>query len=424
MILTVFAQTARFSPREFLSYLERPEPAYRFEVKASVRGSEQIELTSQTWQGSDWKHTILFRQPDKIAAKGTAILFITGDGPKEGDFTLLPLVTQATGMPTAMLHNIPNQPLYGMKEDDLIAHTFEQYFKTKDASWPLLFPMAKSAIKAMDAIQAHTAKTQNPIKRFVVCGASKRGWTTWFVGASGDKRVIGIAPMVYDNLKLNQQMKHQIEAWGDYSEQIQDYTRRGLQAKLESPEGKHLAEIVDPYSYRDRIHVPILIVNGGNDPYWTVDALAQYWKDLKQPHWCSIVPNAGHNLGNGFQAIGAIGGFARSLAGAYPMPKFSVDTTVAAKTDSQSEARSVRTSIKFSGTSPAAVTVWTVTNEKTDFRKAAWKAAATQTGISGPTTALTFTVPARQPSAVLVECRYKIGEREFTLSWPVKVLKP
>ena len=44
----------------------------------------------------------------------------------------------------AAVNKVPNQPLYdGRKEDALIAYTFDQFLKTGDREWPLLFPMTE-----------------------------------------------------------------------------------------------------------------------------------------------------------------------------------------------------------------------------------------------------------------------------------------
>ena len=57
---------------------------------------------------------------------------------------------------------VPNQPLVfaddpgnQRNEDAIIAYTFDKFLKTQDPTWPLLLPMAKSAVRAMDTIQDH-----------------------------------------------------------------------------------------------------------------------------------------------------------------------------------------------------------------------------------------------------------------------------
>src|SRR2546430_657604 len=121
--------------------------------------------------------------------------------------------------------------------------------------------MVKSTVRAIDSLQAFAAHEKlAPIKRFIVTGASKRGWTTWLT-ATVDARVKAIIPMVYDNLDLQAQMPHQLQTWGQYSEQIQDYTRRGIQAKMGTTEGRRLTAMVDPYTFRRSLAMPKLIVN-------------------------------------------------------------------------------------------------------------------------------------------------------------------
>lgn len=414
-MLTLLALIAM--PTELDAYLRKPDPSYRYAAKTTARGLE-IDLTSGTWQGTVWRHKILYQPPKRLAARGTGILYITGDGPTAGDMAMLGIVAEGTGMPVAMLFKVPNQPIFDLREDDLIAHTFQRYLETGDASWPLLFPMTKAAIRAMDAVQDATKDTDNPIRRFVVCGASKRGWTTWLVGASGDRRVVGIAPMVIDNLNLAAQMPHQIATWGEYSPQIQDYTKRGLQAQLQTPRGRRLGAMIDPYSYRDRIKMPALIIRGSNDPYWTVDALDQYEKGLKMPHWTLDVPNAGHDLKGGFMAAESIGAFARSLAGGPRLPKV--------EWSFRRNGPVVAVGAFSKGLRYDSLKTWVATSDSLDFRPSAYSAVPDQEpALPGgrERSENRIVLAAGKNAAMFVEARYKVDGRAFSLSSPTYVFK-
>ncbi len=68
--------------------------------------------------------------------------------------------------------------------------------------------------------------------------------------------------------------------------------------KTETPEGTKLWKMVDPFTYRDRLTKPKLLINGTNDRYWTLDALDLYWNELKGPKYLVELPNAGHGLDN------------------------------------------------------------------------------------------------------------------------------
>jgi PhoPQ-activated pathogenicity-related protein len=139
---------------------------------------------------------------------------------------------------------------------------------------------------------------------FVVTGGSKRGWTTWLTAAV-DRRVSAIAPLAYDNLGMSDQMQYQLDAWGAFSSQVSDYTRRNIPQRLlvgDEP-AQRLEAMVDPYAYRDDIVVPKLIVTGTNDVYWALDAADLYDDDLVGETHRLYVPNAGHGMESGIARV-------------------------------------------------------------------------------------------------------------------------
>ncbi|HEX3869950.1 MAG TPA: PhoPQ-activated protein PqaA family protein, partial [Pirellulales bacterium] len=129
----------------------------------------ELTLTSQTWQGIEWKHQLYLLKPSKVRDSSRALLYISGGAwkpefeqpPKDGEQIpsqagMLLDAAEHLGTPVAIILQVPQQPLFdGMTEDRLISYTFEKFLRTGDDTWPLLLPMTKSAVRAMDTLQAY-----------------------------------------------------------------------------------------------------------------------------------------------------------------------------------------------------------------------------------------------------------------------------
>jgi len=321
---TVFGQGSL--PTEFFDYLAMTEGQAVWgigDTKNLMMGSvTPVHLHSQVWRGITWEHTLLICEPVDLQITDVALLFISGDhGPKDAMFGLY--MAKLTGMRVALLADVPNQPLFaGIREDALIAYTFGRYLEEGCLTWPLLFPMTRSAIAAMDAVETMAKERwETPLRGFVVAGASKRGWTTYLVAAAVPERVLGIVPMVFDMLNKAIQIEHQIDIWGDISPQIYDYADLLLSPVAQTPLGKRLLWLVDPFTYRYAFTMPKLIILGSNDPFWPVDALTLYWAALPQPKLTLMVPNSGHGLDDRMRVTQSVAAFVHLVVTDVPLPR-------------------------------------------------------------------------------------------------------
>ena len=405
---------------DLAEYIKKPEPKYSWKLKDKTVGQQgttyELELVSQEWHDIVWKHQLEVYQPKDVAPNATMLIYNTGR------WNILNRVlgfelAQKIKAPVAILYDIPNQPLFdGKKEDALIAETFVRALADKDTSWPLLFPMAKSVIKAMDALQAFSKEEfKEPVKQFVLSGASKRGWTTWLASAS-DPRIVAFVPIVIDTLNMTKQMDNQLRSFGEYSAMIHDYTERKLVPLPKTEEAKKLWQMVDPYFYRDKLTQPKLLICGNNDPYWVGDALNLYWDDLKGDKWVLYVPNAGHDLvepdGKRTRTLNALAAFTRAQTIGKPLPglKWKHDNV-----DGHARLHVEAT------VAPSGARVWEATSATRDFRKAKWTESAAT--IADKSITVTTALPKEGYKEFYVEMDYEMDGIKYNPSTQLRVLE-
>lgn len=332
-----------------------------------------LDLVSQTWlttnevDRTEWHHWLTIITPKTVAHR-TGLLFITGGdngkpAPEKPDGNLV-RIAQATRSVVAELRMVPNQPLVfngenrTRQEDAIIAYSWDKYLRTGDERWPLRLPMTRSAASAMDAITRFCATPEggsNVVERFVVCGGSKRGWTTWSIAAV-DKRVEAIIPLVIDLLNIEPSFRHHYEVYGFFAPAVHDYLEMDTMNWLGSPENRGLLAIEDPYSYRDRLTLPKFMINASGDQFFLPDSAQFYFDALSGPKFLRYVPNTDHSLkeSDAFQSVLAC---YSSVLHHTPLPEFSFKLEKDGRY--QVTAR----------TTPKEVKLWQATNPKArDFR--------------------------------------------------------
>lgn len=417
-ILILLALAPMAARADLDAYFKKAEPSFQWEKTAeqTVDGCQIVDLavTSQEWQGMLWKHRVTIARPQKLEfPKFCMILNTGGNGGRPNDYALAARMANMTGATYAVVWNSPNQPIYGKNEDDLIVHTWLKFLETGDESWPLHFPMAKAVLKSMDAIQAFAKEAGwGTLDEFLPYGGSKRGWTTYLVGASKDPRVKAIAPLVIDILYVAKQTDHMLASYGKPSEQIAEYSAANIAELIKTPKGKRLMELEDPISYRTRYTMPKLLILGTNDRYWTQDALNLYWDDLPGPKWVLYVPNSGHGLEDRERAYATLTAFARMVAGRSKWP--TIKWTYAD--------RNGGAELKLSSDLPASeARLFRNSGAPTkDMRDSKWSfEPMKQDGMSFGAVALT---PAEGFCAIFGEAVYTIAGRTFTLSTQVRIL--
>ncbi len=358
-------------------YVAKPDPNYSYKITNTIKKEGftvyVVRMTSQQWRTAAevdkpiWEHWMTIIQPDEVASPN-GFLFISGGsvnskepGVPAPTFTDMAVRTKSV---VAELKMIPYEPLTfkdetkSRNEDGIIAYTWEKFMRTGDETWPLRLPMTKASVRALDTVTAVAASTEGgkksaKVEKFIVSGGSKRGWTTWTT-AIVDDRVIAIVPYVIDCLNLEKGLEHHFRAYGFWAPAVRDYLNVVTWAG--TPQYKALMDIEDPYSYRDRLTMPKMIINSAGDQFFLPDSSQFYFDDLKGEKHLRYVPNSNHGL-DGTDAPFTLDAFYESVLKGTPRPrynwKFEKDGSITVNTLDK----------------PTEVKLWYATNPKTrDFR--------------------------------------------------------
>ncbi len=358
-------------------YVAAPDPSYQWKAVAALPGNGYtaylIELVSQRWRNESevdrprWQHQLTLVVPEEVANDSALLVIAGGSNDKPAPAQANPLLAIAAIMTrsvTAELRMVPNQPLTfagetdPRAEDGIIAYSWDKYLRTGDETWPLRLPMTKSVVRAMDAITGYcrsAAGGEVEIGRFVLAGASKRGWTAW-TAAAVDKRVAAVIPVVIDLLNIEASFEHHYRAYGFWAPAIAAYQTSGIMRWAGTAALASLLEIEDPFAYRDRLSMPKFVVNSAGDQYFLPDSSRFYFDALIGEKYLRYVPNTNHSL-KGSDARESVLTFYHAVVADQPRPKFSwsfaPNGVIEVKTATQ----------------PLAAVLWQATNsEARDFR--------------------------------------------------------
>lgn len=324
-------------------YVFAPDANYGYQLVNTIEGDGYtaflLSMRSQAWRNAQevdrpvWEHWLLIIQPDQVKESTGLLLIGGGSNGRRAPRAPSPLLTSLavrTQSVVAELRMVPNQPLVfagedkSRTEDGIIAYSWDKFLRTGDESWPLRLPMTKSAVRAMDTITSFCGSPERgsvAVNRFVVAGGSKRGWTAWATAAVDD-RVVAVAPFVIDVLNVEKSMEHHYRAYGFWAPAIHDYTEMNLHDWSGTPQYETLMRIEDPYSYKDRLTMPKLIVNSAGDEYFLPDSWQFYFDDLQGDKYLRYVPNTKHSLENS-DALVTLQAFYEAIATGSSLPRFS-----------------------------------------------------------------------------------------------------
>ncbi|RXE00754.1 PhoPQ-activated protein PqaA family protein, partial [Xanthomonas perforans] len=244
---------------------------------SSVAGVERRDylLTSQDWSPEGlvtparWQHDVAIYVPTEALPTRAVLISTNGTRhPADGSAAqpaselapeALAALAQRTRTVVIALSDIPNQALIYQgdatprREDDSVAYSWSLFLKAPQQrkTLPLHVPMAAAIARTMSLAERELAPLR--IHRFVLAGASKRGWASWHATIA-DRRVEAVAPLVIDILNMPAVLEHMSRTYGgNWPIAFNAYAKQGITSQLQTPAFAQLVQLQDPLSY---LHTP------------------------------------------------------------------------------------------------------------------------------------------------------------------------
>lgn len=405
---------------------------YRLEQKIPAQGYTlyRYRMTSQTWAPDPvveprlWEHGVELFVPD--AALQEKALLVVNNGVRFGEEQQTPdyssealsAVAVQTKTVVAMISDVPNQYVTfsdaqaPMREDHAVAHTWAHALRSEAAApeLPLHVPMAAAASRAMDLASA--ALPELRIERFIITGASKRGWSAWLT-AMADERVIAIVPSVIDVADTTDMLAGLRKRYGGaWPLALWPYQAAGVLQQVGSPAFERLMGVMDPMQYRDepgaRLEIPKYLVSASGDDFFAPDHATDYLQRLPGQTSLRVLPNSDHGGVRAHAATTLVPFIQRIQAGRL-LPGVQVSPVEEVG----------RLQVRLSEM-PVAVKVWTAHNsEDRDFRHACGVRYTSRTLVPSEAFSLDWTAPSQGWQARFVEAQFADG---FVATSPVTVL--
>jgi PhoPQ-activated pathogenicity-related protein len=361
---------------DFDCYTRECDPCYSWDICANtvIDGVRVylLNMISQTWRSADevniplWQHWITIAVPEEVISDIACLWIEAGERTDQLPGVVSPILVETartTGAVAIILTGVPNQPLVFLegerarREGAIAAYSFHKFLTTGDPSWSVTVPMTKSVIRCMDACQTFLSETpdiKTQVNRFILSGGSKRGLAAWG-GATVDKRVAGIVPIVSEWVNIGAQMRCQYRIYGHVPDTWSDFTEIRLFDLLDTEDGKSLLRLIDPYFFLDRYTMPKLVLSASGCPFFLPDSSKFYFQELPGDKYFRSVPNTDHKLG-GSDAVFTVMAFFKAIVDGTTLPRhsWSIETHGGIRLETPDI--------------PCEVLLWQATSKTRDFR--------------------------------------------------------